>query len=370
MSVYDRGDKLILEGNLAVTFPPDVHPYPCIDPDDLYHRPPSYEGVDERCLEWKDLARLNIRQFVHKESQCYRQDESLKSMPQKQGQFSSCFAMFLGALLSYEGVDEQCLELKDLSRFNTCDSYNENLPLMPQIQGQFSPSFAIIFEACLPTRGSTSIVLSGKTLTGSTYGSLSTRSCSATARQNESPKSMPQKQGQFSPCFAMICGALLSYQGVDQRCLKLKDLARFNIRQCDRCDENLQLILYIQGQFSPSFAIIFEALPSYKGVDEHCLEWKDFDRLNIRQFVHKESQCCKKDYGTKLMPLTIWYKDGSTYGSSSTKSHRATGTMDPNHGSPPSYKGVEERCSESKLLNLNLSTFISHKFLGRLDIQP
>ena len=34
--IFDEEDRSILEGQLAVTFPRGIHPYPCIDPDNLH----------------------------------------------------------------------------------------------------------------------------------------------------------------------------------------------------------------------------------------------------------------------------------------------------------------------------------------------
>ena len=75
MFLYSEEDELIIESRLGVTFPEEVHPYPCIDPEDPVgggHGHGDGDEIGERCLEWKNLARLRIKhQVVQETSHCY-----------------------------------------------------------------------------------------------------------------------------------------------------------------------------------------------------------------------------------------------------------------------------------------------------------
>lgn len=78
MFLYDSEDELVIESRLGVTFPGEVHPYPCIDPEDPHrhsHHGGHKEGDNQRCLEWKNLARLDITHRVVDDGDidCYRQ---------------------------------------------------------------------------------------------------------------------------------------------------------------------------------------------------------------------------------------------------------------------------------------------------------
>ena len=72
MLIFDEfNEALIIESKLGLNFSHEVHPYKCIDPNDISHVHSSHE-ITERCLEWKGLARLNISYSINDGLHCYR----------------------------------------------------------------------------------------------------------------------------------------------------------------------------------------------------------------------------------------------------------------------------------------------------------
>ena len=66
--IFDGNDNLAMAADLGVTFPHGIHPYPCVKSS--IHINKTYE--EEKCLEWKDRARMEMTHRTEKsDMNCY-----------------------------------------------------------------------------------------------------------------------------------------------------------------------------------------------------------------------------------------------------------------------------------------------------------